>query len=390
MALTLWRTKYANIKRNTSRQRPDSKYYCVFDWKNPETGKTEKCRFPLGAGDYVDDRWMERLRDRGYEMMAAHKLPKAEKPKEVTRTLGEALLADLNFRRAGLQQSTITRYELNNKTILETFPADTPIADITSDDLARWILARQQQVSNASVNRDLARIKSVFKYARKRKWIKSNPVDELEIGRLPEPDERVRYLTPDEEQRLWSVCAPWVWRMIWFAANTGLRLGEMLSLTWSQVEGGQIRLKGMKSDGKSATKGKRPRVVPIVEDVQAILDEIATEQGSRKSEGLVFVSRVEKKPIHASNFQRDYWRPALKRAGIKNFRWHDLRHTFCSWIVQGGGQLEKVQELAGHKHLATTKKYSHMAPEHLTETVAILQKRQRPPLHNVTPIGKAR
>jgi len=394
--LKLYKTRYPNIKRTTKRAQPDSTYYVVFDQAQPEVkpkkpatkdklGKAKapekkkrkrkkKYRIPIGQANPTDPKSMDKIRERGLELMAQVK----EKKGPEFKTLGEVLRLDLVARSQRLKPSTKKRYELSDRNIKEALGEDLPLKDLTSEMVKEWILRRQQQVTNGTINRDIARLKMVTKWARKKKrWLTIDPMEE--VDRLREADERTRFLSDSEEERLWSVSSPWLWRVIFFAAMTGLRQGEQFSLRWDQISDGLIKLRG------DETKGGRPRYVPITPAVQEILDSCRGEDKE-----LVFVTEATRVKIHPSNFARDYWRPALKAAGIKDFRWHDLRHTFCSWIVQSGGRLEKVQELAGHVHYQTTKKYAHLAPEHLVETVNLLEERRKRRPSGVVPIGKAK
>lgn len=83
----------------------------------------------------------------------------------------------------------------------------------------------------------------------------------------------------------------------------------------------------------------------------------------------VFPSKTGETSLDGDNFYHRVWRPALKRAKIKNLRIHDLRHTFCSRLVERGAGLRTVQVLAGHKSFSTTERYAHLAPDHLREAV---------------------
>ncbi|MFA7482976.1 MAG: tyrosine-type recombinase/integrase [Vulcanimicrobiota bacterium] len=388
MALLLYKTRYSNIKRNTKRASPSSTYYVVFDVtvepaletsdgkrKKP---KKKKFRIPIGQADPEDKNALERIRKRGLQLMQATKAPAPPKPLE--RTLAEAIELDRTNRRARLEDSTMKRYDLSYRNLAAAFGAETPLSEITEVSINLWMLTRQHDLSNSTINRDLTRLKAVFKMARRAKWIRGNPLDDVDP--LPEPDGRTRYLSPAEFDRLWAVSCPWLWRIVMFAVLTGLRQGEHFGLKWSQIRNGQIHLKGRSSDRKEGTKGKRPRVIPIIPDVQEILDQVRGDH-----EELVFVT-LRKKRLNVSNFKRDFWTPALEAARIEDLTWHDLRHTFCSLIVQRGGDLEKVQLLAGHSDFRTTKGYTHMAPEHLVETIGLLKGLWREP--QAVPIGWAK
>jgi hypothetical protein len=131
--------------------------------------------------------------------------------------------------------------------------------------------------------------------------------------------------------------------LVEFALFTGLRQGEALSLTWDRVDRarGVIRLE--------LTKSGRRREVPLNTNADAVLARRATPESS----DYVFGS-------HNWNSFRSAWEAALASAGIEGVRFHDLRHTFASWLVQRGRTLREVQEALGHQTITMTMRYSHI------------------------------
>lgn len=383
MALKLWKTAYKNIKRDTPRARPESKYYVVFDWKNPYLGsdpKKKKYRIPIGHANFALDEPMKDVRERGLLLMAEAKMPPA--PVTEVVTLEEGLEAHLKHISHLLEPPSLARHHTCNRMIMQGLGKETPLTDITPEMIVSWIQRRRQSVTNGTINKDLSTLRGMLTWARKKKqWIKADPMDD--ITNLDVPDGRTRYLYEDEIPRLWSVSSRWLWRMIWFACLTGLRQGEQLSLRWSQIQDGQIRLKGKTNTGEG-TKGKKPRYIPLIPDLITILEEVRGDHPE-----FVFVTPHLRRKISKSNFSANYWKPAREAAGLKDFRWHDLRHTFCSWVVRRGGELPKLQKLAGHSNYRTTQIYTHLEPEHLVDTINLLDGIWTPPA-DVTPIRSAR
>ena len=142
--------------------------------------------------------------------------------------------------------------------------------------------------------------------------------------------------------------------LVEFSLFTGVRRGEALGLTWDRVDRarGVIRLE--------LTKSGRRREVPLSSNADAVL----ARRWTPEAKGYVFGSRNW-------NSFRSAWESALAAAGIEDLRFHDLRHTFASWLIQRGRTLREVQEALGHQ-TTMTMRYSHLAPDHLRAAVAVL------------------
>ncbi len=140
---------------------------------------------------------------------------------------------------------------------------------------------------------------------------------------------------------------------------TGLRRGELLGLPREDVDlrRGILRVR--------SGKGDKQRHVPLSSRAAALLREHLASHTSP----WVFPSRSGDSPMNADNWYHRVWRPALRRAGLRDLRIHDLRHTFCSRLVERGVPLETVARLAGHESLQTTRRYAHLSPDHLLEAV---------------------
>lgn len=203
-----------------------------------------------------------------------------------------------------------------------------------------------------SINRYIALLRRVGNLAERWGWT------DLPLGRrvqlLPERSERHVYLTAAEVKKLARHAGQPVADMIHFSALTGLRLGEMLNIQPDQVRDGLLIL-------SSDTKSGRPRGVPLPPDAAKIA--------------------AKRLPWGVSKDQlRDRFVEARKTAGMPTVRWHDLRHTYASWLVQAGQPLTAVRDLLGHSSLAVTHRYAHLAPAHLVQAVRhlpILGTRQR-------------
>ncbi|MCP4628148.1 MAG: site-specific integrase [bacterium] len=141
------------------------------------------------------------------------------------------------------------------------------------------------------------------------------------------------------------------------AINTGLRKTELLTLKWDQIRNGQLYIKG---------KGEKRREVPINDDMSDLLKDIRRREGLRSN----YVFTYQGQPI--TNTVENSFKSALRRAGIENFRFHDLRHTFASWFVMRGGDLKTLQEILGHSDIATTMRYAHLSKAHKAKSINLV------------------
>jgi integrase len=235
-----------------------------------------------------------------------------------------------------------------------------PLRSILPLDIEKWVSRRATEVSPASVNRELSFLRRVFNVALANALVDRNPVKSVKF--LSEPSGRVRFLTEDEETRLREQVAEADWRVIAFAMNTGLRQGEQFGLLWSNVNLANRVLTVPRSKHGGA------RHVPLNDTAMAILRALPSRFHSR----WVFPSATGKTPMNASNFLHRVFIPAVRRAGIDDFRWHDLRHTFASRLAIAGVDLHTIRELLGHKTMAMTLRYAHLSPTHLHQAVRAL------------------
>lgn len=214
------------------------------------------------------------------------------------------------------------------------------------DSLTGW--RKQEGVSNATVNRMLAVLRSILRASVAWEWIEKAPVIKL----LPEPKKRIRWLTKEEASRLLKELPEHQEKIARFALLTGLRQRNILELQWSQID----MARGVAWIHPDQAKARKPIGVPLSLEAKELL---RTLLGSHDS----FVFTFEGKPVRQVNTKA--WRKALKRAGISDFRWHDLRHTWASWHVQAGTPLHVLQEMGGWESFEMVRRYGHLSSEHL-------------------------
>ena len=253
--------------------------------------------------------------------------------------------------------------------------AETPIAELTGDRIARYERDRTD-VSSYTVANELSVLRHLLRLARRWGYIKELP----EVILPEKPTGRRRYLTEDEIARLLAAGAgsrnPYLETIIVIALNAGMRKGEILGLEWERVDfaRGVLVL--------HQTKNGEPREVPMNQAVYEALTAIAPQAGR---EGPIF-----RKRSGATWGQiRTAFTSALKKAGIADFRFHDLRHTCASHLVMSGASLKDVQEILGHKDFRMTLRYSHLSPAHLRKAVALLDGRFGPSMPSSSGTSRA-
>jgi integrase len=149
--------------------------------------------------------------------------------------------------------------------------------------------------------------------------------------------------------------------IVLLSLNTGLRRGEILQLKWADVD---LRQRELIVRGDNAKSGKT-RHIPLNNEALTTLQQWRSDS---RSTGWVFAGNNGK----CMQAVKSSWNRALRRAGIDDFRWHDLRHNFASRLVMSGVDLNTVRELLGHADLTMTLRYAHLSPEHKADAVARL------------------
>lgn len=208
----------------------------------------------------------------------------------------------------------------------------------------------------ASVNRHLALIRSILIRARDEwEWIDKVP----KVTLFKEPEGRERAITPAQAKRLLEELPEHQRDYVQFALLTGLRQSNVLGLEWSCVslEQQHAWVQGAHS------KNRKAIAVPLNDGAMAILQRQVGKHPTR-------VFTYAGKPISTANTRA--WYAALERAGIEDFRWHDLRHTWATWHRKAGTPTHELQRLGGWKTGAMVERYAHLAPDQLAESAARL------------------
>lgn len=234
---------------------------------------------------------------------------------------------------------------------LDKFLSGVQLSNITREVVEKIIADKLQHATPGRVNRITALIRAVLRKAeREWGWIDKAP----SIRRLKEDNKRIRWINREDADRLCRELPEHLEAMVRFSLATGLREANVTGLEWSQIDM-QRKVCWIHPD---QAKAKKAIGIPLNEDA---IEVIRLQIGKH----VQFVFTYKGDPVLKAG--GNAWKKALNRAGIKEFRWHDLRHTWASWHVQAGTPLNVLQELGGWSDYSMVLRYAHLAPEHLAE-----------------------
>lgn len=209
----------------------------------------------------------------------------------------------------------------------------------------------------ATVNRHLATIRSLLRMARDEwQWIDTFPKIKLLGGEV----ERDRWLTREEAERLIAACPAHLAALVRFALATGCRAREITGLEWERVD------LDRQTAWLNQTKNGTPRGVPLNKDALAVLKAV---QGKHPR----FCFTFKGAPIRWQ-VSNTAWETALRKAGIQDFRFHDLRHTWASWHRQAGTSCDELKDLGGWKSREMVDRYAKFATEQLSAAAARIER----------------
>lgn len=248
------------------------------------------------------------------------------------------------------------------------------LADVTPalvaeqrDNLSTSYVTEDKKTSPATVNRYLAALSHVYTIGVKEwGWIENNPVQK--ISRLREPRGRVRFLSDDERRALLVACqnstrSEHLYLIVVLALSTGARHGEIINLTWDNIDFGR----GVITLHK--TKNGERRLLPLASHALDLMK--AHAKVRRIDTDLVFPNRRGDKPADITTAFEN----VLKDAKIDDFRFHDLRHSAASYLVMNGASLAEIAEVLGHKTLQMVKRYAHLSEAHTSKVVTAMNEK---------------
>jgi integrase len=238
------------------------------------------------------------------------------------------------------------------------------LTDITSAMISDYKVKRRKDgVSPRTINYELTMMSHAFNLASLEwEWVKDNPVRRVRKDRVHNFIER--WLTSEEEKRLLCVSAPWLRDIIIFAIHTGLRQSEILDLRWSQID--LVR----RTMTIFEQKNRGIDTLPLNETAVSVLTERYRHRSSEFDH--VFPSANNTR-IDNMNLVRAFKR-VMRKAEVHNFRFHDLRHTFATRLVQSGVGIYEVQRLGRWKSPSMVMRYAHHNIESLRASIEVMDR----------------
>jgi len=261
----------------------------------------------------------------------------------ITRYLQEVLPHKKSFSEDSFRLRALTRRPI----------AKWSIANLSPAKIAEYRDERLKQVANGTVIRELSYLSAIINHSRREWGIHvTNPV--LLVRKPPTPEGRNRTLTDSERMSLLEALTPtsrgniWVKPLVQLALETAMRKGELLSLRWEHIDLSQ------RTAFLPTTKNGDSRTVPLSSEAVRVLEGLV-----RSISGVVF-------PIKGANLHARFKR-SVKRAGLENFRFHDLRHTAVTSIAKKLPNIIELSAVSGHKNLGMLKRYYHPDPKQLAQ-----------------------
>jgi len=235
--------------------------------------------------------------------------------------------------------------------------------EVTPDKISRYLIKRKKKVGPSSINRELSFLSAAFNQAIKVwGWCRDNPVSRI---KREKEKKRVKYFSEKEFSKIYERLVDWVKPIVMLGKNTGLRKSNLVYLKWSEVD---LKQEFILLDS-AVMKNSEHLGVPLNSQALLVLKGMKRE---RKLHSPYVFCRKDGKPYSTWGVYQAFKKGCVA-AGYPDFRFHDLRHDFCSKLVQAGVDLYTVKELAGHQDITTTQRYAHLNQSKLKKAVEVLE-----------------
>ena len=264
-----------------------------------------------------------------------------------------------------VKPSTLANQKCVINSSLIPFFGNVPLTSITSQDVQKYVAHRiEEGKAPATASKALTLLKTMFKWAVEWGYLSHNPAERVKPPRKQR--EEMDFLKPGEIRALLDALDD-EWRPFFHTAIfTGMRLGELMALQWSDIDWNSSTIHVRRSvwggkfqEPKTRSSYRAIGMAPSLAKELQVWRQVAPHSDM----GLVFCN-AEGGFLDKSNLRNRVFNPALERAGLRRIRIHDLRHTFASLLINQGENLKYVQQQLGHSSITTTvDRYGHLMPD---------------------------
>jgi integrase len=282
---------------------------------------------------------------------------------------GERLVADREA--LGRKASTVENIESAVRVHLGPFFQGRSLDRIDGSEVEAFVSAKRREgLSTKSVLNYLSILHGLFEFGIRKGWAPANPVKQIEKPERPDPNSDIRFLDDADLEALLAAenddaLGPTLRTLYLTAAMTGLRQGELLGLRWRDIDWTaarvRVRRNWVRGEYGSPKSRRSSRSVPLADRVAGELDRHFKSSSFQGDDDLVFAHPDLSTPLDRSRLLKRF-KAALKRAGVREVRFHDLRHTFGTRMAGAGVPMRTLQEWMGHRDIKTTLIYADYAP----------------------------
>lgn len=324
----------------------NGKYYCRFQLNGERHHKLCAGATSIKEAEKIENAFKYKLQQQQNGV-----IPKEEKNvplyklKEIYLDYSET--NNRNYKNNIYYINIIMDYFGENTIVQKIFPQNV-------ENFKEW-LRTKRHLKNSSINRYLEILSKMFNLGIDNGLLAQNPVSK--VKKLLEDNHKIRFLTIEEENKLYKSLPDFLKPIVTVALQTGMRKGEILNLQWSNIdfEYGFIEL--------LKTKSGKARKIPISDKLWQVLN------NQNKNNKYVFINPETGLPY--VDIKKSF-NKAKEEAGIKDFRFHDLRHTVATRLVEKGIDLLVVMDILGHTNIETTMRYAHPIPKRKSEAISVL------------------
>jgi len=291
----------------------------------------------------------------------------------------EVAEAWLEFKKPNVRENVFVNYETHVRLHLKPFFGNMLITKVNFDSIEKYIhQARAQKTSSPTLRKILVNLGQILKYAVRKKYIASNPIVDIEKPKKQaKAGKKIDFLKPHEIRALLENTSEGKIRMLFLmAVMTGMRQGELLGLQWGDIDwlNNQVCVKRTYNharfyEPKTEKSYRKIDLAPI-----AISELKKWKLQCRPNEIDLVFPNEEGNPICAENMVKRDFKPALRRSGIREIRFHDLRHTYASLLIDQGEHPKYIQGQMGHASINITfDTYGHLMKDVNSEAPLKLQ-----------------